>query len=84
MLSEWTELEWARQSAPAVAAAASLSPRQRLLLGLVVFGQMRYQAAAARTGVAADEVSSECAAALRQLSGALSAGGRVPHPRRED
>ena len=66
-LVAWTDGRWAQAPEHVWASSRTLCPCQRLVLGLVVFGRLRYTAVAARTGLPAATVSVLCAAALRQL-----------------
>lgn len=79
-LTTWTERGWARAASPATQFGDGLSATQRLLLGLVAFGQASYRDAARCTGLTAAEVSGQCTSALRLLSAAVSRddAGRVP------
>ncbi len=63
----WAELTWARMCPPWMH-ADGLSPSQRLLLAMVLFGPVTYRQAADQTGLSPAQVSRLCAAALRQLA----------------
>jgi len=63
----WTDSRWASVPERWAVPTQGLCPCRRLLLGLVLFGRLRYQVAAARTGLSAQLVSVLCLTALRQL-----------------
>lgn len=66
-LVAWTDSRWASVPEPWAVPTQGLCPCRRLLLGLVLFGRLRYQVPAARTGLSAQMVSVLCLTALRQM-----------------
>ncbi len=66
-LVAWTDSRWASVPQRWAVPTQGLCPCRRLLLGLVLFGRLRYQVAAARPGLSAQMVSVLCLTALRQL-----------------
>ncbi len=66
-LAAWTDSRWASVPQRWAVPTQGLCSCRRLLLGLVLFGRLRYQVVAERTGLSAQMVSVLCLTALRQL-----------------
>lgn len=73
-LVAWTDSRWEQAPSGYAEAIGQLTRQQRLSLGLVLFGRVTYQAAAAGTGLTPAQVSAHCCLALRHLSATTSAG----------
>lgn len=67
----WTERMWTRAHPEWAAAVSELSSRQRLLLGIVIFGRLRYQTVATLTGLDPALVTTHCAAGMLHLRASL-------------